>query len=150
MSRRVPRGATVTEATVSRQLIRHLHTELPDALPLRHEDKFTKGVPDLSISLAGHTSFWELKYADPDIQSSKLQRYMCQQLDTRGFFCRYVIFRRGHAHHWPRQIRVVNPHDFAHWRTLGLVISSGAFDYRALVRYIQEIHERHHHSHAAQ
>ena len=131
-----------------RAFLRCLQTELPDALPLRHEDKFTAGVPDLSISYAGCTSWWELKYADPYIQSPKLQRYMCQQLDRRGFLCRYLIFRRGHADKWPRQIRVVPPHDFPHWLTLGRVISSGAFDYRALVRYIQEIHERHHHQHS--
>ena len=125
--------------------MRQLQTDLPDALPLRHEDKFTKGVPDLSISYGGHTSWWEIKYADPYIQSSKLQRYMCEQLDQRGFLCRYLIFRRGQADKWKRQIRAVKPHDFAHWRTLGYQVSAGAFDFRALVRYIQERHERHHH-----
>jgi hypothetical protein len=127
--------------------MRALQQHLPDALPVRHEDQYTAGVPDLSLSYAGCTSWWELKYADPSIQSSKLQRYMCDQLDTRGFSCRYLIFRRGHNGKWPREIRVCPPRDFPHWRSLGRVISSGAFDYVALVRYIQETHERHHYQH---
>jgi hypothetical protein len=125
--------------------MRQLQTDLPDALPLRHEDLFTKGIPDLSISYAGHTSWWEVKYADPYCKTTKIQRYMCEQLNTRGFFCRYLIFRRGQADKWPRQIRVVQPQDFTHWRKLGRTISTGAFDYGALVRSIQEVHERHNH-----
>lgn len=150
------RGARVTESTVSRALMRALQQHLPNALPIRHEDKFTKGVPDLSISYKpphashGMTSWWELKYAAPDCHTTKVQRYMCQQLDQKSFCCRYVVFRRGHADKWPRQIRVVKPHDFDHWRTLGRVISSGSFDYAALVRYILEVHERHHHPHSPQ
>jgi hypothetical protein len=129
--------------------MRQLQTELPDALPLRHEDLFTKGIPDLSISYAGLTSWWEVKYADPYCKTTKVQRYLCEQLDRRGFLCRYLIFRRGHNGKWPREIRVVPPADFSHWRHVGLVVSTGAFDYAALVRYIQEVHERHNYTAAS-
>lgn len=131
--------------------MRQLQTDLPDALPLRHEDLFTKGIPDLSLSYKppnashGHTSWWEIKYAAPHCTTTKVQRYLCEQLDLRGFLCRYIIFRRGHNGKWPRQIRVCPPADFSHWQTLGRVISSGSFDYAALVRYILEVHERHDH-----
>jgi hypothetical protein len=130
----------VTEATVRRALLRQLQTDLPDALPLRHEDQFTKGIPDLSISYAGHTSWWECKYADPYCKTTKVQQYLCEQLNTRGFHCAFLIFRRGHNGKWPRQIRVCPPADFSHWRQLGLVVSEGAFDYGALVQYIRKVH----------
>ena len=141
-------GGLLTETTVRRALMRQLQIDLPDALPLRHEDLFTKGIPDLSLSYAGHTSWWECKYtATNQCATTKVQRYLCEQLDLRGFLCRYIIFRRGHNGKWPREIRVVKPHDVhgTAWRHVGRTISTGAFDYAALVRYIQEEHERHSH-----
>jgi hypothetical protein len=137
-------GRLLTEVTVRRRLMRQLQTQIPDALAIRYEDRYTRGIPDLSISWRGQTSFWEIKYADPHCVTSKVQHYLCDQLDTHGFHCRYIIFQRGipkRSHPRPRQIRIVKPTDFDHWAHLGLVVSDGRFDYDALVDHIEQVHQ---------
>ena len=126
-----------------RDLMRQLQIQIPAAVAIRYEDRYTKGIPDLSVSYHGRTSFWEIKYADPRCVSSKVQRYMCAQLDTQGFHCRYLIFQRGIARPTnprPRQIRVVKPADFDHWDRLGLVLSDGLFDYAAVGDHFLTVH----------
>jgi len=124
--------------------MRQIQTQIPEALAIRYEDRYTGGIPDLSISWRGQTSFWEIKYADPSCVTSKVQHYLCDQLDTHGFHCRYIIFQRGipkRSHPRPRQIRIVKPTDFDHWAHLGLVVSDGRFDYDALVDHIATVHQ---------
>ena len=133
-------GARVTETTVRRALMKAFQQHLPEALTLRHEDQFTAGIPDLSVHLNNLTSWWEIKYANPLCHTTKIQQYMCEQLNTRGFLCQFIVFRRGCADKWPRQIRVCSPRDYPHWKQLGRVVSSGSFDYQALCRYIKEKH----------
>ena len=133
----------MTEATVRRDLMRQLQIQIPAAVAIRYEDRFTKGLPDLSISYNGRTSFWEIKYADPRCVTSKVQHYLCTQLDTQGFHCRYLIFQRGigrPTNPRPRQIRVVKPQDFDHWDRLGLVLSDGLFDYAAVGDHFLTVH----------
>ena len=140
MSPQVRRGVTVTEVTVRRDLKKALQARLPNAMILRHEDLYTSGIPDLSISYAGKTSWWEIKYADPHCKTTRIQQHTCTQLNLQGFCCRYIIFRRELGDLWPRQIRVCTPADFQDWQFLGTVISEGSFDYDALVDYIMRIH----------
>ena len=135
MSPQARHGARVTEATVRRSLMKTFKTSCPTAVTIRHEDLFTKGIPDLSVSYDGKTSWWEIKYANPSCTTTKIQQFVCDDLNDHGFLCRYIIFRED-----PRQIRVVHPHAFRDWKTTGLVISEGAFDYQALVDYIKRIH----------
>jgi len=133
----------VTEATVRRDLMRQLQIQIPAAVAIRYEDRFTKGLPDLSVSYNGRTSFWEVKYADPHCVTSKVQHYLCTQLDTQGFHCRYLIFQRGIARPRsarPRQIRVVKPADFDQWEHLGLVLCEGRFDYSAFGCHLLAVH----------
>lgn len=134
----------MTEATVRRALKIALRQHLPDAVVIRYEDRFTSGIPDLSISWKGTTSHWEIKYADPHVTSSRVQQHLCAQLDTHGFMCRYIIFQRGIARTVrprPRQIRIVAPADLEHWEQLGLVISDGGFNYKTLVNYLATVHQ---------
>jgi len=133
----------MTEATVRRDLMRQLQIQLPAAVAIRYEDRYTKGIPDLSVSYNGKTSYWEVKYADPHCTTSKVQHYLCTQLDHQAFHCRYLIFQRGIArptHPRPRQIRVVKPEDFHQWSSLGLVLCEGRFDYSAFGCHLLTVH----------
>tara|TARA_R110000824_G_scaffold2652_4_gene12292 strand:+ start:189 stop:599 length:411 start_codon:yes stop_codon:yes gene_type:complete len=132
----------VNETTIKRGLMDALKKHAPGAVALRHEDLYTAGIPDLSITLNGRTSWWEIKYADPHTRSSKVQKYLCGRLDEEGI-CRYVIYQRGIPHPQnprQRQIRMVKPADVDHWKHCGKVISEGVFDHVALVTEIQRIH----------
>lgn len=121
-----------------------LKTQLPQAVALRHEDLYTAGIPDLSVTLAGRSSWWEIKYADPWFKTSKIQQHICTRLAECGV-CWYVIFQRGiprKKNPRQRQIRVVKPSEIEYWQHCGKVISDGVFDHAALVRYIHAVHER--------
>ena len=136
-------GNGVTEATVRRDLMRQLQIQLPAATLIRYEDRFSKGIPDLSVSYNGKTSFWEIKYADPDCSTSNVQHYLCTRLAHSGFHCRYLIFQRGIArptHPRPRQIRVVKPENFEQWERLGLVLCEGRFDFSAVGCHLLTVH----------
>jgi len=52
----------VNEAYLKRALKDALRVALPGCVVVRHEDKFTAGVPDLSVTWAGVTSWIEVKY----------------------------------------------------------------------------------------
>jgi len=142
MSPREKRGAIVNEQTLKRGLMRELHTALPEAVAIRHEDRYTHGIPDLSVSLGQKTSWWEIKLAAPDCESRGVQRYLCTRLNQTSH-CRYVIYVRGipkGSRQRPRQIRIVKPEDIDIWSHAGLVISEDEFDQAALVRHIAKVH----------
>jgi len=84
----------MTEATLKSALVRELHARLPAYVVIRHEDKFTHGVPDLSITGCGHTSWWEAKYANPSLDLSGIQNLMMLRLETRGC-ARFIFFYDG-------------------------------------------------------
>jgi hypothetical protein len=115
---------------------------LPTSLPLRHEDRYTHGIPDLSLSFRGKTSWWEIKVADPDCESKEIQRHLCRRLNAASY-CRYVIYQRGiprGRNKRPRQIRIVPPLDFDFWADAGVVVSEGEFDHYGVVRYMARVH----------
>ena len=114
--------------------MRHIKRALPEAVALRHEDLYTRGIPDLTVTLAGRTTWWEIKYCDSTLRLDRVQRHVCQRLEETGY-CRYVIYVRSPP---PRSVRVVRPTQMDHWRTVGDVIPQ--FDQGAVVRYIAAVH----------
>jgi hypothetical protein len=53
----------VNEATLKRDLVAAIRAAMPGAVIFRHEDRFTAGVPDLSVTWRGTTSWVEVKYS---------------------------------------------------------------------------------------
>ncbi len=59
---------------------------MPGAVVFRHEDQFTGGIPDISVTWAGITTWWEVKYS-PIGRSSKptsLQGYTLLSLSRQS------------------------------------------------------------------
>ncbi len=76
----------MTEADLKRRLVRALKSTMPGAVVFRHEDQFTAGIPDISVTWAGITTWWEVKYS-PIGRSSKptqLQGYTLDQLSRQS------------------------------------------------------------------
>lgn len=57
----------MTEATLTRELIKILKYKLLGSIIIKHADRFTVGIPDASITWAGTTSWLEVKYIRRDI-----------------------------------------------------------------------------------
>lgn len=74
----------MTEATLKSALVKELRTSCPFAVVLRHEDKITSGIPDMSFTDGGSTSWWEAKLANPGFKSKGIQELMMLRLGRRG------------------------------------------------------------------
>jgi hypothetical protein len=57
----------MTEATLTRELLKVLERKLSGAFIIKHADRFRSGVPDASITWGGTTSWLEVKYVRRDI-----------------------------------------------------------------------------------
>ena len=91
----------MTEATVRAALVKKLRF-YKDWLVLRHEDHYTSGIPDISITGNKITSWWETKYQKGfSLENKGIQRYTLEQLARHGF-AYYVIYT-------PEQVAVVGP-----------------------------------------
>lgn len=71
-------------------LLKELRARYPRLEVLRHRD-ITAGIPDLSITGYGQTTWWELKHARPSFKSRGIQRLTCRRLAAGGV-CLYVVY----------------------------------------------------------
>jgi hypothetical protein len=58
----------MTEATLTRELLKVLERKLPGAVIIKHADRFRAGVPDASVTWGGTTSWLEVKYVRRRLQ----------------------------------------------------------------------------------
>jgi hypothetical protein len=67
------------------------------SLVIKHNDSFTQGVPDFSLSVTGYTSWWEAKFST----SFKLehprpvQHARLLDLERSGVLARYLVWDRA-------------------------------------------------------
>jgi hypothetical protein len=77
---------------------------------MRHEDSSRSGVPDISVTARGKTSWWEIKYGHPSFETNGIQHLTMLKLGRFGY-ARYVVFREtadGHS----KQTALFLPKDF--------------------------------------
>ena len=92
----------MNEATLKRNLVKAIKSAMPGAVVFRHEDQFTAGIPDISVTWAGITTWWEVKYSPIGRSSkpTKLQDYPLDQLSrqsTAGLITYAETKRHGKA-----------------------------------------------------
>ncbi len=56
-----------------------------------HSEARKYGVPDLSVSGNGRTTWYELKHATPNFTTQGVQEITCLQL-AKYSFCRYIVY----------------------------------------------------------
>lgn len=127
----------MTEADVRAKLVKLLRSQAPMWEVFRHEDHYTTGVPDISVTGNKRTSWWEVKLVDdtkPAIKQKGLKHEKMVVLAREGF-ARYIIFdaRKGE-----KQIRVVPPDQFYEWQIAGHAVIG--FDYQYVVSFIRAAH----------
>ena len=124
-----------TESKLLTPLLASLRKTLIWAVILKHADWVTAGIPDFSVTGYGLTSWWEMKYADPEFESSGVQELTCLRLGAAGL-CRYIIFDE----HPIKLTRIVEPQHFKEWRSNG--ITAPGFDHHFVQQTIQDLHLR--------
>lgn len=79
------------EASLKSSLRDAFKSTIPMAVVLRHEDRFTAGIPDFSVTAAKRTVWLEVKHGTPDFDSPGVQELMCTRLARNGY-CWYVVY----------------------------------------------------------
>ena len=98
----------MSEATIKTRFVKRCKTALPGCEAIRHEDRYTHGVPDLSLSWNELTGWFEFKLVP--FKRNKQQEHRCQRLAIVGTFCYYLIYDATYIH-------VVHPRYISEWRT---------------------------------
>jgi hypothetical protein len=86
------RATRVSEAELKQKLRDVLKASLRGVVVLRHEDHFTAGIPDTSITWKRRTTWMEAKVAEPSVKSLGVQKDTCERLAVMGY-CWYVVYR---------------------------------------------------------
>ena len=122
----------MNEATLKRALVKAIKTTMPGVVVFRHEDQFTAGIPDISVTWAGITTWWEVKYSPIGRNSTvtKLQGYTLDQLSrqsTAGLITYAETKRAG---------RSVAFRDYTEWKAVDLT----GWRHEAVASLIQGYH----------
>lgn len=132
----------MTEADLKSALVTVMRAELPKFEIFRHEDRATFGVPDLSVTGFGWTSWWEVKHATPNFETQGVQAVTVSKLNIAGY-ARYIIYREiGHEKHViiARPDHVFKLHTGQRvdlWTTLPRIPH---FNHRYIAKHIRDVH----------
>lgn len=129
-SRRVA-GRAITESSLTRQLIAVIEQQMSGAVVLKHADRYTSGIPDMSVTWRGVTTWWECKHAKPRFKSQGLQELIAARLAMHSAGCRYIIFGATRTY-------LVHPDQLHTWRDAAQYCNG--YDLTWVVKRIEEFH----------
>lgn len=81
----------MSEAKVCGGLVRALRRDMEGAVVIRHTDELIAGIPDISVTWNGSTTWLEVKFVNPKIIDRGIQRLMMKRLGLHGRAF-YVIY----------------------------------------------------------
>lgn len=133
----------MTEQTLKGKLVETGRKQCPGFVWLAIQDRFTTGIPDLSVSGLGYGSWWEVKYADPKFDSSGAQELMMLRLEGAIGHVFYIIYVDDDVvQGYPKKhVRILSPRQLKDWKTTSTFIVPG-FNHAAVVEFINKKHRR--------
>lgn len=86
----------MNETKLKTKLVKFLRKNLENSIVFRHEDIFTAGIPDISVTHNGTTLWMEVKHVTPQkpFKSTGLQKHTACQLEKYGK-CIFVVFEES-------------------------------------------------------
>lgn len=113
----------------------------PDGfLPLRHEDSFSSGIPDITITGPFErkiTTWWEVKHAKPNFVSKGIQDLTMLRLARAGISF-YIIYDQGKGDY--ERTLIVEPKNFGGWKEKYLEVATG-FNHQFVIDFIRGVHK---------
>ena len=106
---------------------------LPKFVVIGHQEYRQSGVPDVSITGYGHTTWWEFKHGTPDFDSTGIQNLTMRRLDAAGF-ARYVIYQETETQ---RRTMIVEPR---YLDSLDTKVWCAGFDHQFVIDFIKRVH----------
>ena len=130
---------TYSEKKLKGALIKKLREELPPdwMVWLIEAGYLDAGKPDLAVLGGGHTSWLEIKFADPEVRDREIQRLTLKRAARAVGRVRYIIYRIE-KETGKKETRIVEPKDRDEWMTSGIAVPG--FDHRYVARYLLETH----------
>lgn len=119
----------MTEGQLTRELIKVIERTMLSAVVLKHAERFTSGIPDMSVTWHGVTSWWECKRT-PGFTLHGLQTLTCRRLAAHGI-CRYIIFGA-------ERTRIVHPNDLESWRDAPVYCAG--YDMAWIAEQVRDLH----------
>lgn len=126
----------MTEAILKSQLMKVLRPALPGFVCIRHEDRITSGIPDISITGNKRTTWVEVKFADPKFASKGIQELTALRLALAGH-CVYVVY---YADKFEQVTYIIKPCDIGKERQTWFHKAPG-FNHQFVIDYIKEEHK---------
>lgn len=121
------------ETQLKADLAAHIRINLRKCVVFSHGDRSSYGIPDLSVTYGGKTTWLELKYADPDFKSHGQQELNMKRLAHVGS-AYYVIYETKGKEN---SVRLVHPDNFATWSSN---LPVAGFNHNWIMEKIREIH----------
>lgn len=81
----------MNESTLVTQLKNALRAAMSGAVVIKHHDAITAGIPDLSVTWSGTTTWLEVKYANPKLLKRELQHQVMLSLERQGQGSAYYV-----------------------------------------------------------
>ena len=125
----------MNELELQKNLISAIRLGLRGSVVFKHSDRLTSGIPDLSVSWLGRTTWLEIKFANPKFIGKGIQKKVMQDL-SRVAKCAYVIF--AHRKTGGLETVVIAPDSVDDWESC-LDVAPG-FDYGFVVQYLRRAH----------
>lgn len=129
----MPNIAIENETSLKGKLVIALKFDFPGAVVIRHEDHFTGGIPDISMTWRGRTVWLEVKHLNPRMKTKGLQTDTAIRLSEEGY-CWFIVYSEKNG---IRKTLIVHPREFM--RTVDIVpigITDG-FDHHFTGRFLR-------------
>jgi hypothetical protein len=135
-------GSRVDEAILKASLCQEARAQLKRFVVIRHEDRFTHGIPDMSVTGNKTTSWWEVKHAlsingrEPDFESKGIQELTMRRLALAGRAAYVVYWERGLEH----RTYILQVGDLGNPNWAEDVPHVDGFNHNFVIDYIKEVH----------
>lgn len=138
----------MTEADLKSALVGTMRQLLAGFEIHRHEDRSMSGLPDITVTGYGWTTWWEAKHGTPDFKVPGVQGVVVGKLGAAGY-ARYILFLEDER---IRRVIIAHPDDVFdrklgkrsyEWRKVVPVTTSPlgtAFSYTSIARHIRDVH----------
>ncbi len=130
------------ESSLKSALMATIKRELHNFVVFRHEDVRTNGIPDLSCTGYGKTSWWEVKHATPKFSSTGIQHLTMQRLAAAGI-AYYILYYELKGN---KRTLIVHPR---HLTELQPDTACTGFDHQLVTDFIKTVHSHESHSQSA-
>ena len=129
----------MTESTLKADLVKKARAILKGWEILRHEDRFTHGIPDITFTGLKRTSWWEAKYATPGFKVKGIQELKTRRLALAGLAF-FVVYWEVAGE---KRTYIVDPcnirDDISSWKRFTV-----GFNHEWVIGFIKEAHGNNH------